>query len=46
MTRRAWGEYLHGYSDYEQRRLLAQAEYWRDSLIPLGLVYRAFAKKA
>jgi ubiquinone/menaquinone biosynthesis C-methylase UbiE len=32
--------YFHGYSAAEQERLLQQAEYWRESLIPLGLDYR------
>jgi ubiquinone/menaquinone biosynthesis C-methylase UbiE len=32
--------YLHGYSPAEQERLLQQAEYWRHTLIPLGLDYR------
>jgi SAM-dependent methyltransferase len=32
--------YLHGFSDRERRRLVRQAQYWRDSLIPLGLDYR------
>ncbi len=34
-------EYFHGYADDEQQRLIRQAEYWRRSLIPLGLSYRA-----
>jgi ubiquinone/menaquinone biosynthesis C-methylase UbiE len=34
-------EYLHGYSRAEQERLVAQAEYFRTSLIPRGLDYRA-----
>jgi ubiquinone/menaquinone biosynthesis C-methylase UbiE len=33
--------YIHGYSRPEQDRLVAQAEYWRDSLILPGLPYRA-----
>jgi ubiquinone/menaquinone biosynthesis C-methylase UbiE len=32
--------YFHGYSDAEQRRLVAQAEYWRHTLIPIGLEYQ------
>jgi ubiquinone/menaquinone biosynthesis C-methylase UbiE len=32
--------YFHGYSAAEQQRLVAQAEYWRHTLIPLGLDYR------
>jgi ubiquinone/menaquinone biosynthesis C-methylase UbiE len=31
--------YLHGYSADEQRRLVEQAEYWRDRLILPGLPY-------
>lgn len=34
-------DYLHGYERAEQDRLVAQAEYFRDSLIPRGLDYRA-----
>jgi ubiquinone/menaquinone biosynthesis C-methylase UbiE len=34
-------EYLHGFAPEEQRRLVRQAEYWRRSLIPLGLSYRS-----
>lgn len=33
--------YIHGHSRAEQARLVAQAEYWRDSLILPGLEYRA-----
>jgi SAM-dependent methyltransferase len=33
--------YIHGHSRSEQDRLVAQAEYWRDSLILPGLDYRA-----
>jgi len=33
--------YLHGYDSDEQRRLIAQAEYWRDKVIVPGLGYRA-----
>ena len=33
--------YLHGYSPKEQQRLVDQAEYWRDSLIPLGLTLKS-----
>lgn len=33
-------KYLHGYTAAEQQRLLDQAEYWRHSLIPVGLDYR------
>lgn len=32
--------YLHGYSAAEQRRLVEQAEYWRDELILPDLPYR------
>lgn len=32
--------YVHGFSSEEQRRLIEQAEYFRDMLIPLGLSYR------
>lgn len=32
-------EYLHGFDDKEQQRLLRQADYWRESLTPLGLSY-------
>ena len=32
--------YFHGYSQEEQRRLIRQAEYWRDKLIPVGLSYQ------
>ena len=31
--------YVHGYSDTEQQRLVAQAAYWRDELILPGLGY-------
>lgn len=34
-------DYLHGYSDEEQRRLVEQAEYWRHTFIRPGLDYRA-----
>ena len=37
-------EYYHGYSPKEQERLLRQAEYWRNSLIPLELSYRSGEK--
>ncbi len=37
-------DYLHGYERAEQDRLVAQAEYFRDSLIPRGLDYRAGAR--
>jgi len=42
MSAEAAGEraYLHGYSRAEQERLVAQAEYFRTSLIPRGLDYR------
>lgn len=33
--------YIHGHSRAEQDRLVAQAEYWRDTLILPGLGYRA-----
>jgi ubiquinone/menaquinone biosynthesis C-methylase UbiE len=33
--------YLHGYSPQEQQRLVDQAEYWRNSLIPLGLTLKS-----
>jgi SAM-dependent methyltransferase len=32
------GRYVHGYAPGEQRRLIAQAEFWRDSLILDGTV--------
>ena len=32
--------YLHGFDDSEQQRLIAQSEYWRSTLIPLGLEYQ------
>jgi ubiquinone/menaquinone biosynthesis C-methylase UbiE len=34
-------KYIHGYTRAEQDRLVAQARYWRDSLILPGLPYRA-----
>jgi ubiquinone/menaquinone biosynthesis C-methylase UbiE len=34
-------DYFHGFSPAEQDRLIRQAEYWRESLVPLGLSYRA-----
>jgi len=37
-------DYLHGYDTDEQRRLVAQAEYWRDKVITPGLDYRAGAR--
>lgn len=37
----AASEYLHGYSAEEQRRLVAQSEYWRHTLIRPGSDYRA-----
>jgi cyclopropane fatty-acyl-phospholipid synthase-like methyltransferase len=33
--------YLHGYGSEEQQRLVAQAAYWRDTLITPWLDYRA-----
>ena len=33
--------YLHGFSQVEQRRLIQQAEYWREDLILPGLAYGA-----
>jgi ubiquinone/menaquinone biosynthesis C-methylase UbiE len=33
-------QYLHGFTSEEQRRLIAQAEYWRDTLICPDLPYR------
>ena len=36
----AVGGYLHGYSAAEQRRLVEQAEYWRERLILPDLPYR------
>jgi hypothetical protein len=30
-------EYFHGFSPEEQQRLIRQAQYWRHSLILLGL---------
>lgn len=32
--------YIHGYAKVEQERLIKQAQYWRTSLIPLGLSYQ------
>ena len=32
--------YLHGYTASEQQRLVHQAKYWSNSLIPVGLRYR------
>ena len=37
-------DYLHGYGTDEQRRLVAQAEHWRDKVITPGLDYRAGAR--
>lgn len=34
-------QYLHGYAHHEQERLIAQAAFWRDSLILPGLQYHA-----
>ena len=34
-------EYLHGFAQEEQRRLVAQAEHFAHTLIPVGLDYRA-----
>ena len=34
-------DYIHGYSNLEQERLVRQAQYWRDSLILRNLDYRA-----
>jgi hypothetical protein len=28
-----FGDYIHGYSDIEQERLITQAEYWKKDLI-------------
>jgi ubiquinone/menaquinone biosynthesis C-methylase UbiE len=33
-------DYIHGYSDTEQKRLIQQAEYWRDKLILKDLDYQ------
>ena len=33
-------DYIHGYSNQEQIRLIQQAEYWRDDLILKGLNYQ------
>jgi ubiquinone/menaquinone biosynthesis C-methylase UbiE len=33
-------DYLHGYDQTEQRRLIAQAAYWRDKVITPGLDHR------
>jgi ubiquinone/menaquinone biosynthesis C-methylase UbiE len=37
-------DYIHGYSDTEQERLIQQAEYWRDKLILKDLDYQAGEK--
>lgn len=34
-------DYFHGYSSTEQQRLVQQSEYWRETLIPVGLSYRS-----
>ena len=34
-------DYIHGYSDREQERLIQQAQYWRDELILKDLDYQA-----
>lgn len=34
-------EYIHGYSNQEQERLVQQAQYWRDQLIVKDLNYQA-----
>jgi ubiquinone/menaquinone biosynthesis C-methylase UbiE len=34
-------DYIHGYSDTEQERLIQQAEYWREKLILKDLDYQA-----
>ncbi len=33
--------YLHGFDEREQQRLVAQAEHWREALIPRDLDYRS-----
>src|SRR5687767_14094634 len=33
-------DYFHGYSLAEQNRLIRQADYWREHLIPIGLSYQ------
>ena len=40
MTDATAARYLHGYSPEEQRRLVEQAEYWRETLILPDLPYR------
>lgn len=37
-------DYIHGYSDIEQERLIQQAEYWREKLILKDLDYQAGEK--
>lgn len=37
-------DYIHGYSDLEQERLIQQAEYWREKLILKDLNYQAGEK--
>jgi cyclopropane fatty-acyl-phospholipid synthase-like methyltransferase len=37
-------DYIHGYSDTEQERLIQQAEYWREKLILKDLDYQAGEK--
>lgn len=37
-------DYIHGYSDTEQERLIQQAKYWRDKLIIKDLDYQAGEK--
>lgn len=34
-------DYIHGYSDEEQKRLIQQAEYWQDDLILRNINYNA-----
>ena len=34
-------DYIHGYSDEEQLRLIQQAEYWKDDLILRNINYNS-----
>jgi ubiquinone/menaquinone biosynthesis C-methylase UbiE len=40
MTNKFW-DYIHGYSDTEQDRLIQQAEYWRNDLILRDIKYQS-----
>jgi ubiquinone/menaquinone biosynthesis C-methylase UbiE len=40
LTYQSW-DYIHGYSDTEQKRLIQQAEYWRHDLILRELNYKS-----